>query len=165
MKPSLPTTLHHNHKFRLSTEPEILKCFRAKDQELVIFPRPMDYPFDVQYYFSWSEASGNYTYLIYKHPTWDKPMGMVLRRVNSALTTANTCDWCHSYGNSNDVGMLKVRITEDVTMGQYLCLNLDCLNKLDTQSHMTGKSIEMLDEQVCEKINRFYEKTILAPSK
>lgn len=164
MKHDAPATLHHNHKFRIAGETELLKCFRAKDQDLVIFPRPMDYPFDVQYYFSWAEASGNYTYLIYKHPTWDKPMGMVLRRVNSSHTTANICDWCHTYGSSPmEVGMLNVRVNPNLTMGQYLCLNLDCLNKLETPSNISGKSIEVLAEQVCGKINRFFEKTILAP--
>lgn len=163
MKSDFHSSFSAPASFQIASEEDLIQTFRPKDHDLVILPRPLNYPISVEHYVAWGESSGNYTYLVFKRPNWELPRGMVFRRTNSPLATSNLCDWCHSYGGSDDIGMLSVRVNSKLTVGQYLCVNLDCLEKLETQITSTGKNFDTLAEQVCQKIERFYERTIMAP--
>lgn len=165
MKSDLSLTFSGSPSFQISSEEDLIQTFRPKDHDLVILPRPLTYPLNIQHYIAWGESSGNYTYLVFKRPNWELPRGLVFRRTPTQQTTSNLCDWCHSYGSTEDIGMLTVRINAELTVGQYLCVNLDCLEKLETQITSTGKNFDTLAEQVCQKIERFYERTIMAPKK
>lgn len=161
MKFDVFTPVEHAHLYKISSEEELIKCFREKERDKIILPKDFDFPIDVRYYMSWTESSGSYTYLIFKGPNWDSPRGLVFRRGSSDMGTSGMCDWCHSYGGSDQLGLLTVRLDAKTTIGQYLCLNLDCLDKLETQIGTSGKNFETLAAQVCTKIGRFFERTFL----
>jgi len=163
MKFEQQTPILHTSPYKIHSEDELLAAFREKDRKHVVLPSDLEYPIDTRYYFSWGESSGNYTYLVFKRSNWDSPRGLVFRRTTTYMNVGNLCDWCHSYGGSDQIGMLSVRVNPRLTIGQYLCLNLDCLDKLETQIGTSGKNFETLAEQVCEKINRFYERTVMLP--
>ncbi len=56
--------------------------------------------------------------------------------------------------------MLSVKVNSKLTIGQYLCSRLDCLERIETQIGTSGKNFEALAENVCDRINRFFEKVL-----
>jgi len=157
------SSLLHNHAYHIASKEDLLNLFSEKDQAQVLLPKDVPFPIDVPYYFTWSEPSGNYTYLAFKRPNWELPRGLVFRRTREAPVRPNACDWCHSYGSSDEIGMMTVSVNSKVTVGQYLCMDLSCLTKLESQVGAAGKNFDTLAEQLCDKIARFYERTIMAP--
>ena len=165
MKHESLSPVQHALPFRIEAEEDLFRIFRSDDHSKVILPHTMNFPLDIEYYYSWTESSGNYTYLIFKRPNWDSPHGLVFRRVQSHESTTGMCSWCHSTGGGDQIGMLTVSVNPRKTIGQYICLNIDCLSKLETQVTMTGKSLNTLTEQLCGKMGDFYEKVIWAEPK
>lgn len=157
MKTETEHSFRHTPPFLISSKNEFIQSFHWKDQHLVTPPIAVQFPLKIQYYFSWVDPSGAYAFMLFKRPNWDTPKGMVFRRNAGHSGTANLCDWCHSYGSSNEITMLSVKVNSKLTIGQYLCSRLDCLEKLETQIGTSGKSFEALAENVCDKIHRFFE--------
>lgn len=158
------------HSFRQSTpyvvssKEDLLKAFHWKDQNVVTIPKDLTFPLKIDYFFSWIEPSGTYTFLLFKRPNWDSAKGLVFRRIPTPHPgTTNICDWCHSYGSSDEISMLNVKLSSKQSIGQYLCSDLSCLDKLETQMGLSGKSYETLAAALCDKVNRFYERTMIAP--
>lgn len=160
MKPHTEPSLQYTRPFTISSKAEFLEAFHWKDQHLIHIPDKLQFPLAVDYYYSWIEPSGNYAFLVLKKPNWDIPKGLVFRRNTGNPTTSNLCDWCHSYGSSDDITMLTVKVDSKVTIGQYLCSKLDCIEKLETQMGSSGKRFEKLAEELCEKIGRFFERAV-----
>lgn len=162
MKLDVFTPADHAQVYEIATEEDLALCFREKDRQKVILPRNMEFPLKVRYFLSWTESSGSYTYLVFKGPNWDTPRGLVFRKTASDMGTSGMCDWCHAYGGSDQVGLLTVKINSKTTIGQYLCLDINCLDHLETQMSVSGKNFETLALQVCTKIARFYEKHFMS---
>lgn len=156
-------SFRHAQPYTIASKEAFIEAFHWKDQHLVQTPDALQFPLNIQYYYSGVEPSGTYAFLLFKRPNWDAPKGLVFRRTRGHSGVANLCDWCHSYGSSEEITLLNVKINSKLTIGQYLCSRLDCLEKLETQIGTSGKSFEALAEAVCEKINRFFERTVLAP--
>lgn len=70
------SSLHKEIYFSIESKEELSKAFRIRDQKKLILPENLKFPLNIQYYFTWKEPSGNYTYLVAKMPNWDLPRGV-----------------------------------------------------------------------------------------
>ncbi|MGZ3770556.1 MAG: FBP domain-containing protein [Bdellovibrio sp.] len=149
--------LIENH-FAIVSEEELVKSFRLRDQKKLILPNNLQYPLNARSYFSWKESSGTYTYLVFKMPNWDMPRGVVFKRSNPVgELTGGLCDWCHSYGPSDEIGMLSVTMSSTVSASYFLCQNLNCIEKIEDTSMLSGKSPEKYIAQLYHKMEKFFE--------
>lgn len=151
------------YAFQLQSEAELLETFRLRDRKKVVLPKFLHLPLSVQYYFAWTEPTGLYVYLIFKKAEWEAPKGIVFRRDDkgSSISSARLCEWCHSYGPSDQIGMLSVKLTPRNIVGILLCLNLECLERLETSLNFSKKHFDRLALDVCERIARFYDRRIV----
>ena len=154
-----PTFYSHDYAFDVSSEDELLGFFRERDESKVIFRSSLELPMRVQYYFTWSDPSGAYRYLIFKKPGWESPRGLVFRTGGSSgdSGTGGICDWCHSYGSSNQIGLLTTSVNSKRTVGMMLCLDLSCGEKIESNPVTTSKDPETRILQVCERMGRFFD--------
>lgn len=152
-----------SHPFTLRSDADLLATFRERDQKSVVLPKVSFYPVAVEHYYAWTEPSGVYTYLVYKQADWEIPLGLVFHRngKGSALSPAGMCDWCHSYGASDEIGLMSVEISPRSSGGTWLCLDLDCLQKIEEQSGSNGKSSEKRMQKLFQKIGEFYHRVRL----
>ena len=140
-----------------------MSFFRDRDQKRVVVARDLEFPMRVQYYFTWSESSGVYRYLLFRKPGWETPMGLVFRQGSNTSpegATGGICDWCHTYGSSNQIGLLTTAVTSKRTVGLMLCLDLSCGEKIENAPSQSGKSAEARIVETCERIGRFFDETI-----
>ena len=146
----------------IKSESDLLRAFRPKDQKSVLPPAQAPYPLEARYYYTWSEPSGVYQYLVFQNEGWESPLGLVFQRngLGSHSSPAGMCDWCHSYGASDEIGLLTTVLSSRKVGGTYLCLDLSCINKLEAQAALTHKSPEQLAQKLLKRIAAFYEKTI-----
>lgn len=142
-------------------EAELLNLFRPNDRKRVDIPAHMVFPFAFNHYVAWVEPAGNYVYLVFKKPSWKNPVGVTFRRTNGSVQSpSRMCDWCHSCGPSSEIGLLSVTIDPNTTIGMMLCLDLSCINKLETVAGISGKNFEKLAEGLFERMNRFIKNAI-----
>lgn len=147
--------------FSISSEEDMLNSFSDKDQSKVILPLKWKYPFSSQYYFSWTESSGVYMYLLFKQPHWDKPRGFIFNRKQTSSEPGNTrmCDWCHYFGPADQVGFVTMKANRQTTIGLMLCLDLGCMEKTETLSMLSGRSFDKEAQKVCERMGEFLDYT------
>ena len=160
-KPEL-AIVPEDHSFSINSEEELMNTFDKKDQLRVLLPEGQTYPVNAQHYLAWRESSGNYVYMVFKKPKWKKPMGLVFKRPTSGaeLTGARHCDWCLSYGSSNQVSMLGLKLNSRQSLGILLCTDLNCASRLEAAADLSGKSFEKLIGQLYERIGKLYDTVI-----
>ncbi len=161
MSATTATFYSHDFAFDVASAAELMSFFRERDHGRVILRRDLQFPMRVQYYFTWSEPSGVHRYLIFKKPGWEKPMALVFRHVSSMTEGAigGICDWCHTYGTSNQIGLLTTAINSKRTVGMMLCLDLSCGDKIENAPSQSSKSPEIRILETCERIGRFFDET------
>ena len=159
---SSATFYSRDYAFDVSSSDELIGFFRERDQSRVILRRDLEFPMRVQYYFTWGDSSGAYRYLLFKKPGWESPMGAVFRTGASTgdAGTGGICDWCHSYGSSNQIGLLTTAVNSKRTVGFMLCSDLSCGDKIENSPSQSGKDPETRLLQVCERIGRFFDETL-----
>lgn len=162
-KPEL-AVVPEDHSFQINSEEELFNTFGDKDQSRVLMPQGLTYPINAQHYLAWRESSGNYVYMVFKKPKWQKPMGLVFKRPTSGaeLTGARHCDWCLSYGSSDQVSMLGLKLNSRQSIGILLCTDLNCATRLETAAELSGKSFERLIGQLYERIGKLYDSVLRA---
>lgn len=150
------------YSFRIADERELLSSFHEKDRKKVILPRLLPFPVEADYYYAWSESSGVYLYLLFKKPDWERPRGMIFRRAHATgeKQAGRMCDWCHAYGGSDQIGMMTFAMTPRISGGIMVCLDLNCLDKLETIADQSKKSLDKLATNLCEKIGIFFQSAL-----
>jgi len=144
--------------FPISSEAELLNSFRLRDQKKLMIPKTLTYPFNVRSYFTWQDPNSIYTYLVFKMPNWDMPRGVALRRASSdGEPTGGICNWCHAYGSSEDIGMLTLNLSADISIAYYICQDLRCIEKIEEASARAGKSPEKSVSVLYERMARLFE--------
>jgi hypothetical protein len=158
----IPTFYSHDYQFEISSADELAGCFRERDRSRVILRNDFELPMRVQYYFTWSDPSGAYRYLLFKKPGWETPLGLVFRSGSSHVdgATGGICDWCHAYGSSNQIGLLTTAVNSKRTVGMMLCLDLSCGDKIENGLSQSSKAPEVRILEVCERMGRFFDETI-----
>ena len=148
-----------NHTFTLRSHEDLLATFRPRDQKQVTLPKHPFYPISVNHYYAWTDPSGTYAYLVFKRPDWEVPRGIVLQRNRSGAqhSPAGMCDWCHTPGKSDEIGLMVTSLSAHRTGGTWLCLDLDCQNKIEEKAGLAGKDMSIWIENLCKRISAFYE--------
>ncbi len=144
--------------FSIESEKDLVSSFRVRDQKKLVLPAGLKFPLHIRSYFTWSEASGVYEYLVYKNPNWDLPRSIVFKRFyRTSESTGSMCGWCHSYGSADEVGMMSVSFNSNTSAAYILCQNLRCIEKIEEASNLSGKSVEKVVDQLYSRINLFFE--------
>jgi hypothetical protein len=144
--------------FSISSEEELAQAFRIRDQKKLIIPANFTFPMNVRSYLTWQEPSGVYTYLVFKSPNWDSIRGVAFKRPSSdGEPTGGLCNWCHAYGSSEEIGMLTVAMSAEITVGYHICKDLRCVEKIEEATALAGKHPEKAIDQLYQKISRMFE--------
>lgn len=143
--------------FRIETEAALLNAFRPRDRKHVELPQGLQLPLFVRDYFAWSDPAGVRTFLVMTEPNSRRPMGIAFRRdqQGGGLVSAHMCDWCHSQGSSNEIGLLTAEASSKRRVGVILCLDLRCGEKLETMANLSGRNPRELAHQLLERMARF----------
>lgn len=144
--------------FSIESKDDLIKAFRLRDQKKLIFPADFSFPIRIQSFLAWKELSGVYTYLVFKKSNWDLPRGITFKRMSQGdAATGGLCGWCHSYGTSEEIGMLSVTMDPNITCGYILCQDLSCIEKIEENSARAGKNPENAIYQLYSRIEKFFE--------
>jgi FBP C-terminal treble-clef zinc-finger len=144
--------------FAISSEQELIFSFRPRDQKKLIVPKNLRFPLDVNSYFRWKESSGVYTYLIFKRPNWDAPCGVAFKRSHrSGEPVGGLCNWCHSYGTSEEIGLLSVQVNSQVSLSYFICQDLRCIEKIEENAALDGRNPDKLIQQLYYRIEKLFE--------
>lgn len=145
--------------FSIETEEDLLKSFRPRDQKKLVLPeKKWKFPLNVRSYLTWKEPSGVYTYLVFKMPNWDLPRGVAFKRTSSSgEQVGGLCNWCHAYGTSEDIGMLSVAMSSNVSSSYYLCQNLSCIEKIEEATTLSGKDPEKYIAELYYRMEKLFE--------
>lgn len=149
-----------SNPFTLRSDADLIATFKKQDQGNVVLPKRTRYPLAIEYYHAWTEPSGVYTYLTFKKSNWEIPRSIVFSRngAGHASSPAGMCDWCHTSGASDEIGLLTTTLTPHSSGGTWLCLDLTCLLKIEEQTGLAGKSAEKRIDTLMKKIGNFFER-------
>ena len=141
--------------FKLASEKALLDAFRPRDRRVVEAPRDTSYPFIVRDYFAWTQRTGGYVYVVICTPN-GAPTGMAFDRSGTGdPSIAHLCDWCHSYGTGDQIGLLTTDLNSKKRIGVYACLDLSCAKKLEDEANRRGVSPLEPIQRVVEKMAKF----------
>lgn len=144
--------------FTIASEQELTQAFRLRDQKKLILPENLKFPMNIRSYFAWKEPSGVYTYLVFKAPNWDQVRGVAFKRTPpSGEPTGGLCNWCHAYGSSEDIGMLSVAMSANVSSAYFLCHDLRCVEKIEEASMLSGKNPEKNIAELYHRMEKLFE--------
>ncbi len=144
---------------------QLQSSFRPKDQNKVILPENFKFPLAVEYYISWREGSGVYTYLVAKFPHWDQARGIAFKRTRtSGDPVGGQCCWCNSYGTSDEIGLMSVSISSKESRSYYLCNDLNCLKKIEHFTTLAGRDTEKYYLELFFRIEKLFENVRMAQS-
>lgn len=147
------------NSFAIVSEQELIFSFRPRDQKRLVVPVGLRFPIDVSSYYKWKESSGVYTYLIFKRPNWDAPRGVAFKRSHhSGEPVGGLCNWCHSYGTSEEIGMLSIQVNSEVSLSYFLCRDLRCIEKIEESAALAGKNPDKMIQQLYYRIEKLFER-------
>jgi hypothetical protein len=110
----------------LSSEPELLRCFREIDQADVELAPDQAFPLAVGDALGW--AVGPRAYLLFRDRPGAPLRGLVFHRNGGGLPdVVAMCEWCHAVRGHGRVQLLSVRAGERRRVGLYLCRDLGCV--------------------------------------
>jgi len=145
--------------FLLKTEEELLQAFRPRDRQVVEPPAAVKFPKFVQDYYAWLDPTGVRVYLVFKDPVTQRPLGIAFRRDGSGGGGEGVgslmCDWCHSFGSSDEIGLLTADRSSKKRVGVGLCRDLRCGEKLEQAADRAGRSAREPLERLRGKMERF----------
>jgi len=144
--------------FSIASEDELVQAFRLRDQKKLILPDNLQFPMNIRSYFTWKEPSGVYTYLIFKLPNWELPRGVAFKHTGSSgEPVGGLCNWCHAYGSSDEIGMLSIAMSANVSQSYLLCLDLSCIEKIEDNTARAGKDPEKQIAELYHCIEKLFE--------
>lgn len=144
--------------FSIESAEDLVRSFRTRDQKKLVLLAGLKFPMSVRSYLTWQESSGVYTYLVFKGQSWDLPRGVVFRRGPvGAEASGGLCSWCHSYGTSEEIGLMSVSMSGNVTISYLLCQDLRCIEKIEETSMRAGKSPQKYVGELYYRIEKMFE--------
>jgi hypothetical protein len=112
----------------LTSEPELLRCFREIDRDDVELPPDLAFPLAIHDVLAW--AVGPRAYLLFRDRPERAPRGIVFHRNPGALPdVVAMCEWCHAVRGRGAVKLMSVRSDERRRVGLYLCSDLGCVSR------------------------------------
>jgi hypothetical protein len=146
--------------FKIADEDELRSVFRREIQRPVEVPTTLKFPILAQHYVTWADPSGAYRYLVLKHPVSQRLVGIIFRPTRGG-EGGRMCNWCHSYGAGNEIGLLTTLINNKQTIGVMACLDLDCIDKIEMAGKMSKKPFNLLAEELVGRMLSFYDHEVI----
>lgn len=145
--------------FVIERERALLEAFRPRDRKVVELPRGTEFPLHVRDAFSWLDPFGARTFLLFRDPSGGPLTGIAFRRdqPRGAGPVAHLCDWCHSSGTSDHIGLLTTSASSRRRVGVNVCLDLRCAERLETTANLSGHGVRELTDRLLERMTRFAE--------
>ncbi len=142
-------------RFLLQSEAELLKAFRPRDKKVFDLPQQVSYPLVVRDYHSWTDEYGARAYVVFMDPVSNRPLGIVFRRDGGENGPGRLCEWCHSYGSSQEIGLLMAERNSKTQVGISLCRDLSCRQKIQQAADLAGRDPRPMLERMSERMLRF----------
>ena len=141
--------------FKLDSQEALLASFRPKDRASVELQRELTLPLFVRDYLAWLHPAGSHAYLVFAVPG-GTPTGIVFdTNPGGDAAVAMMCDWCHTSGVGNRVGLLTARLNAKKRVGVRVCCDLSCKQKLEDEFDRTGRSVLPAMEKMLARMGRF----------
>lgn len=157
MQPTISTAKYEIF-FSIASEQELVESFRYRDQKKLMLPPDLEYPLQVRSYFTWQDPSRVYTYLVFKQPNWDRPRAVAFKQSSAGgEPVGSLCNWCHSYGSSEEIGGLSLVLDSKTSASYLLCKDLSCIEKIEDIAGLSGKSPEKQIAQLYDRIGKLFE--------
>ncbi|WP_373049479.1 FBP domain-containing protein [Vulgatibacter sp.] len=136
---------------------ELMEAFRPLDLRLFELPDEATYPLLVRDYRAWLETGGARIYLVYEDPDTHKPRGLIFRRPNArgAGGVSHMCNWCHSYGGPDEIGLLLAEESARRRVGVVVCRDLGCRERVEEAGDLAGRDTAEAKRRVVERMARF----------
>lgn len=143
--------------FLIKTEQDLLRAFRPRDRKVFEHPTEIRYPQVALDYYSWVESSGVRAYLVLQEPASKRLLGITFRRDVSGGEALNSrmCDWCHSMGSADQVGLITADRNSKRRMGVIACRDLGCKERVQDLADRSGRSAVKARREVVERMLRF----------
>jgi FBP C-terminal treble-clef zinc-finger len=143
--------------FRIETEKDLLQAFRPRDRKTLELPEGIKFPLFVRDYLAWSEPAGTRVFLMLPSPGDSRqPVGIAFRRDSPGGGPGSCmCDWCHSYGAADEIGLLTTDVSSKRRVGINLCIDLRCKEKLESAADLSGRHPRELLQPLMERMVRF----------
>jgi FBP C-terminal treble-clef zinc-finger len=141
--------------FQLKTEEMLIKTFRPRDRRrMEDLPPELKFPLFVRDYVAWREPSGAGVCLVFC-PPGGVPTGIFFRRSHGDPSPAQMCEWCHSGGGSDQIGLVTADVNSRKRAGITVCLDLSCQDKIEDAANRSGRSALDAKKALMERIGRF----------
>lgn len=140
--------------FLIRTEQELIQAFRPRERDVVQPPEGGRWPLVVRDYVAWVEPAGARVFLVFQDPESKRPLGIAFRRDTSG-GSGQMCEWCHSLGTGDEIGLLTADRSSRKRVGIGLCRDLRCREKLEDAANLAGRSDELPKRQLMERMVRF----------
>ncbi len=143
--------------FLIQSETDLLNAFRPRDRRVMDAPKDLQSPLYVRDYFAWVDPSGVRVYLVLQDPRSKRPLGIAFRRDAKATpgVMMGMCEWCHSVGSADEIGLLTTDKSSKKIIGVGLCRDLRCQEKLEEQANLSGRSPVEPKKRMLERMERF----------
>jgi hypothetical protein len=142
----------------IETEYDLRNAFLLQDRKRLEIPDNLRFPLTFDHYMTWTESTGRYQYLAFRKYGRAELVGMVFDRSGAGQPgRTQMCSWCQTTGSSDKIDMLSMDITAKVLVGVIVCINLNCLENLETISKLSKKSPERLAQEIVDRMSHFYE--------
>lgn len=142
--------------FLIRSEQDLLQAFRPRERDVVQLPEQARYPIFVRDYLAWVEPAGARVFLVFQDEESKRPLGIAFRRDTSGEGGGGRmCEWCHTLGSADEIGLLTADKNSRRRMGVGLCRDLRCKEKLEQAADLAGRSAEVPKRQLMERMARF----------
>jgi hypothetical protein len=142
--------------FRIESEKDLQRAFRPRDRQTLELPEGLQFPLFVRDYLSWVEPTGTRVNLVLAVPGSRLPVGITFRRdAHGGPGGPCMCDWCHTPGSVEGIGMLTTDVNSKRRVGVNLCLDLRCKDKLESAADLSGRHFRDLLPPLLARMNRF----------
>jgi hypothetical protein len=112
----------------VTSETELLRCFREIDRSEVELSAELAFPLELDEVLAWSV--GPRAFLVFRDKPGAPLRGIVFHRSSGAMPdVAAMCEWCHAVRPNGGVKLLSVKSSERRHVGLYLCSDLGCVSR------------------------------------
>jgi len=143
--------------FQLQSEKELLNSFRSRDRKAVEAPKGTRFPLFVRDYLAWVDPYGVRVFLVFQTPGTQRPIGIAFRRDQQGdkTLTSRLCEWCHSNGTADQIGLLTTDLDAKRRVGVNLCRDLRCGERLESEANRAGRDALDDAKMLLGKMERF----------
>lgn len=143
--------------FRIESEQAFLDAFRPRDRKHVEIPRDVRFPLVARDYVAWTDPSAVRVFLLFTPSGSKHPVGIAFRRDQTGYKPSPSamCEWCHSYGNAEEIGLVTADANSKKRVGITACLDLRCKDKVEDAANRAGANCLAESKKMIDRMTRF----------